>query len=324
MSLHRSRFPAAALALAGIVALLSASCGGGSSPSAPTPSTTVSPVPTPTPPTSGGVGASSCKLGSGDVNAECGKGTSRLIDAVFIAMDTLVQTKPQIFDKTQEAGAGTGQYLVLDKEAYLNGLVSNLTAAGFCAQRDPDDFNYERIQVKNENGFSENYDILTGSGYMRRNGIYYETCTPASFPVDRSDAPPAGSGCGAPYPPPIRRMNCKLHLRGTDYYTLDSTALVGLDVNYCAAIGYTDGRAECPVRLETSPERGPCEEWRVGYAKDTGLPGPTWTFNGKYCTGKESGCEHHPSNAYDILVYVSGTFTVCAQTGSCCSVVVER
>jgi hypothetical protein len=326
MSVRPSRGPVAAVAAVGIIAFSSLSCGGGSSPSTPTPSATVSPVPTPTPPTGGGgVGASSCSsLGNGDVNAECSKGSSRLIDAVLIAMDTLVQTKPQIFDKTQEAGAGTGQYLVLDREAYLNGIVSNLTAAGFCAQRDPDDFNYERIQVKSENGFSENYDVLTGSGYMRRSGIYRDTCTPASFPVDRGDAPPAGSGCGKPYPAPISRMNCKVHLHGQEYYSLDSTGIVGPDVAYCAEIGYTDGRSLCPVRMEGSPERGPCEEWRVGYAKDTGRTGPTWTFKGNYCTGKASGCENDPVNQYALLVYTAGTFTVCAQTGSCCNVIVER
>jgi len=61
-----------------------------------------------------------------------------------------------------------------------------------------------------------------------------------------------------------------------------------------------------------------------GLAEDTGRPGPTWTFNGKYCTGKESGCENHPQNQHALLVYTSGTFRVCAQTGSCCEVVVER
>ncbi len=324
MSLRPLPMPLAAVAIAGAFALLSASCGGGGSPSTSTPVTTVTPQPTPTPTPGGGVGSTSCPLGNGSVNAACSKGSSRLLDAVFTAMDTLVETKPQIFDKTQEAGTGTGQYLVLDKEAYLNGLVANLSAAGYCAQRDPDDFNYERIQAKNENGFSETFDVITGTGYVRRNGTYYETCTPSSFPVDRGDAPPAGSGCGKPYPAPISRMNCKVHLHAEDVYTLDSTAIVGPDVLYCAEIGYTDGRSLCPVRMENSPERGPCEEWRVGYAKDTGRTGPTWTFSGNYCTGKASGCENHPANQYELLVYVAGTFTVCAQTGSCCSVVVEK
>jgi hypothetical protein len=320
MSLRRRLLPLAAVAIAGTFALLSVSCGGGGSPSTSTPVTTVAPQPTPTP--GGGVGSTSCRLGNGTVGAECSKGSSRLLDAVFAAMDTLVQTKPQIFDKTQEAGTGTGQYLVLDKEAYLNGLVANLTAAGYCAQRDPDDFNYERIQAKNENGFSETFDVITGAGYMRKNGTYYETCTPSSFPVDRGDAPPAGSGCGQPYPPPISKMNCKKYLRSEDVWTLDSTAVVG-PASYCAEIGYTDGRALCPVRKEDSPERGPCEEWRVGYAKDTGRTGPTWTFNGNYCTGRASGCENHPTNQFELLVYVPGTFKVCAQAGDCCNVTVE-
>ena len=327
MPLRRRLLPLAAVAIAGAFALLIGSCGGGGSPSTSTPVTTVSPQPTPTPTPGGGVGSTSCPLGNGSVNAECvtgPRGSSRLTDAVLAAVDDLVVTKPQIFDKTQEAGAGTGQFLVLDKEAYLNGLVTSLTAAGYCAQRDPDDFNYERIQVKSENGFSETFDVITGNGYARRNaGIYWETCTPASFPVDRGDAPPAGSGCGKPYPAPITRMNCKVHLHAEDVSTLDSTAIVGPDAAYCAEIGYTDGRSDCPVRKEDSPERGPCEEWRVGYAKDTGRTGPTWTFKGQYCTGKASGCENHPTNQYALLAYVAGTFTVCAQTGSCCNVVVE-
>jgi hypothetical protein len=238
-------------------------------------------------------------------------------------MDRLVQQQPALFDKTDEAGVGTGQYRVLDKEAYLNSLVANLTAQGYCAQRDPDDYTYERIQVKNENGFSETFDVLTGTGFMRRSG-YVESCTPASFPIDRSGLPPAGSGCGAPYPPEISRMACKVHFAGGEFDTLDSTALVGPDWEYCAAVGFTDGRSICPVRPETSPERVPCENWRTGNAQDTGLPGPTWTFNGKFCTGKESGCEHHPSNAWALLVYVPGTFRVCAQTGACCTVDVQR
>ena len=305
-------------------ALFALSCGGGGSPSGSTPPVTPTPAATPTPPTGGGGGSAVCKLGNGSAAAECGKGSSRLLAAVFTAQDLLLQQKPQIFDKTQEAGDGTGQYMVLDKEAYLNGLVANLATGGFCAQRDPDDFNYERLQVKNENGFSENFDVLTGSGFMRRSGIYLETCTPSAFPVERGDAPPAGSGCGTPYPPPISRMSCKIHLYGQEYYSLDSTALVGHDQAYCTSVGFTDGRSLCPVRPEGSPERLACEAWRVGLAEDTGRPGPTWTFNGKYCTGKESGCENHPQNQHALLVYTSGTFRVCAQTGSCCEVVVER
>jgi hypothetical protein len=324
MTPFRRRTTAAAFATVGILSIGLLSCGGGGSPSTATPPTSV-PQATPTPPTGGGggVGASSCAIGNGNADTSCERSSSRLQSAVLLALDRLVKEQPQIFDKTQEAGIGTGQFLVRDKEAYLNGLVANLTAAGFCAQRDPDDFTYERIQAKNENGFSETFDVMSSGGFARTNGIYKETCTPASFPVTRGDLPPVGSGCGAPYPPPISRMNCKIHLYGSPAFTLDSTAQVGPDLNYCTAAGFVN-RATCPVRPEGSPERGPCEEWRVGYARDTGRPGPTWTVNGQFCTGEPSGCANHPENQYSLLVYKSGTYRVCSQEGSCCEVVVER
>ncbi|HUL75695.1 MAG TPA: hypothetical protein VL691_00395 [Vicinamibacteria bacterium] len=324
MRIFSNRIALAAVAAVGLIALQATSCGGGGSPSSATPPTTVKATPTPTPPTGGG-GSPSCTLGNGSPDAACEKGSSRLMNAVLAAQDLLVQQKPQIFDQTKESGAGTGQYLVLDKNAYLNGLVSNLAAAGYCAQRDPDDYAYERLQVKSENGFSENFDVLSSDDFMRRSkGIYLETCTPASFPVDRTGLPPAGSGCGAPYPPPISRMNCKWY-SGGDPTQLDSTAIVGPDSNYCASIGYDDGRSLCPVRKDGAPDKEACQEWRVGHAKDTGRPGPTWTnSSGDYCTGRASGCDNYPDNQFELYVYTSGTYTVCAQTGACCSVVVQK
>jgi len=45
---------------------------------------------------------------------------------------------------------------------------------------------------------------------------------------------------------------------------------------------------------------------------------------GQFCTGKASGCENHPTNQHQLLVYASGTDRVCAQTGACCSIEVQR
>jgi len=318
--------PWAALAAVGLIALQATSCGGGGSPSSATPPTTVKPQPTPTPPSGGSGGTpSSCPLGNGDPNAVCDTASPRLMSAILAAQDLLVQQKPQIFDQTKESGTGTGQFLVLDAEAYLNGLVANLIAAGFCAQRNPDDYAYQQIQLKNTNEFSEDFDVLLSTGHMRRNGDYRDTCTPASFPYDRTGLPPAGDGCGIPYPPPITLMSCKIYSHGVDHYQLDSTAKVGPDVNYCASIGYTDGRSYCPVRQDGAPDKAACEAWDVGHAKDTGRPGPTWTNpNGDYCTGPASGCDNYPDNQFELWVYTGGIYTVCAQTGSCCSVLVEK
>ena len=310
---------AAAGAIAAIaIALVAFACGGAAGPSGSTPPTTL-PQPSPTAPTGGGGVGAACALGPGDLNAECGKTDPKLLDAVIAAMDLLVKQSPHIFDKSSESGVNTGQYRVLDKEAYLTGLVANLVAAGYCAERDPDDGAYERILVKNENGYSENFDVLAGSApFMRRGGSYFETCTPANFPVERGGLPAPGSGCGYPYPAPVVQMNCKVHMFAQDVYTLDSTALVG-DKEYCDLVGFID-RDLCPVRPEWSSERVPCENWRLGNAKDTGRPGPTWTVGGQYCTGPDSGCANHPTNQHALLVYKRGSYTVCANSGACCTV----
>jgi hypothetical protein len=143
-------------------------------------------------------------------------------------------------------------------------------------------------------------------------------------PNPTSTPPPSASGCGDPVPPAISRINVKVHLRGADAWTLDSTPLVGPDPDYCRAIGFTDGRSFCPVRPEGNPQRTACETYATGIAKDTGRPGPTWTFQGHFCTGRASGCDNHPENQYQLLVYSGGTFQACAQNGVCGEVFADR
>jgi hypothetical protein len=126
--------------------------------------------------------ASSCPLGPGTVNTSCSarKGSLHLAE-VQGAIDRLVRTRPQLFDLEDESGAG--QYRVLDREAYLQAIVTELRASGFCAQRA---FDRETIQVKESNDLSEDFDVITSSGYVRRNA-YLTSCRPASFPVEPAD-----------------------------------------------------------------------------------------------------------------------------------------
>ena len=104
---------------------------------------------------------------------------------------------------------------------------------------------------------------------------------------------------------------------------LDSTPLVGPDADYCAKIGFTDGRSICPVRPEGHPEREACELYVTGRAADTGRPGPTWYRGGGFCTGPAAGCENHPDNQYQVLAYLGGTYKACARNGVCGEVVVD-
>ncbi len=180
MTSARGSFP---VALGAFVALAAWSCGGGSSPVAPA-SPTPAPVPTPTP-GDGGVSASSCPVGKGSVTAPCRKLSPRLLDAVEAAIDQLVREHPEIFNRADEDGANSGQYRVVQADAYLDGVIANLRAAGLCAERTMD---RERIVAKVTNDYSEEWDVLTSRGFIRRSRYsYVHTCTPASFPVDPQD-----------------------------------------------------------------------------------------------------------------------------------------
>jgi hypothetical protein len=328
MTVRRLLRPLALVAVGAIVFVIPSCGGGGGTPSNPS----TSPTPTPTPSSGGGGGTSaSCAIGPGSVDAECAKSGAKLWAHLETAMDLTIQQKPAVVDKSDAAVQGSDLYKVKDKPTFIDTTVDNLRKAGLCAQRDPADYLYERIQLKNENGYSETYDVISSDDYIRRgNGTYFETCTPSSFPVDLgSSVPPAGSGCGAPYPPEIYRFRVKVHLQNQDTATLDSTPLV-LDPQYCAQVGFTDGRVECPVRLEGSPERIPCENFAVGNAQDNGRAGPTWNRvtdanpGGTFCTGKSSGCANHETNQYALYAYASGWYRACGKNGACGSVYVER
>jgi hypothetical protein len=312
-------------ALAVVTAVGALSCGG-PSPSDSTPPVTTTPVTT-APAPSGA--AAACALGLGSVETSCAAGTPRHAELIETAINLLVREKPQLFEQGNVAIPNTDTYKVLDRETYLDGMVTNLRRQGACAERDTDDSAFERILVKTSNESSEAWDVLTPSSHVRRTWSgYLQSCSPASFPIERNslDIPPAGSGCGRPYPPRVSRFQCKVHVIGPEFYTLDSTPMVGPNIEYCASIGFTDGRSICPLRAEGSTDREACENWRVGKAKDTGRPGPTWTNEdtGQYCTGVESNCRNSDNTQYQLYVYRSGRFRVAAESGAYCIATVER
>ena len=157
------------------------------------------------------------------------------------------------------------------------------------------------------------------------------TPTPVPTATPDPDVPPVGSGCGQPYPPPISRFKVKVMYRLPEYYTVDSTPLVGPDIPYCTSIGFTDGRSICPVRPEDTPDREACELWRSGIARDTGKPGPTWTWiefgSGRtsFCSSApDAPCDHHPNGLFTVKAYRGGLYRVCTEAGACGEVEVER
>lgn len=150
------------------------------------------------------------------------------------------------------------------------------------------------------------------------------TPAPTPSPGPTPTPPPGSSSCGNPLPPPVTRMNTKIHLKGPNRWTLDTTPLVGPDSDYCRKIGFTDGRKYCPVRTEGSADREACEAYAIGKAKDTGRNGPTWYRDGRLCTGESSGCQNSDENQYQLWVYASGHYDACTRDDVCGGVDVSR
>jgi hypothetical protein len=149
--------------------------------------------------------------------------------------------------------------------------------------------------------------------------------TPAPTPTPRPTPQPTPSTSCSPAPPPISLMKVTVHLKNSDvYWTLDATPLVGPDGPYCAAVGFTDGRRYCTVRPDGDPLRAECEALAVGNARDTGRPGPTWTREGKYCTGPLSLCVNSPTNQYQLWIFKGGVYRACARGGPCGSVNADK
>lgn len=157
------------------------------------------------------------------------------------------------------------------------------------------------------------------------------TPTPTPDP-NATPAPPPETGseegaesCGKPLPPPLAKVNMNIYMPGAQNWVLDSTPIVGPDLAYCRAIGFTDGRSMCPVRPEGNPQRSACELYVMGRAKDTGRPGPTWYLDGHLCNGKASGCENNGDNQYMLNSYRGGVFKACGNVnGVCGQLVVQR
>ena len=162
------------------------SCSGGSPPSAPAPgpSATVaapSPSPTTAPSAPASPAAAACKYGKGDPDTFCARRNPALLGDVDAAIERLVQQHPDYFILTDQNGPGG--YKVLKPTEYHQGVVSNLQSAGFCAETDT-----LTVAVRNGIDFSEDYDILLGTGHVRRGGgSYRQTCTPPSFPLEAAD-----------------------------------------------------------------------------------------------------------------------------------------
>jgi hypothetical protein len=173
----------------GLVALvaLNLSCGGGSSsPTPATPPTTVAAVPSPSPTVAPSAApspsaATACRFGKGTPDTFCARRSAVMLGDIDRAIDRAIQAHPTFFNTGDSVGPGA--YRVLRSAEYHQAVVAELQAAGFCAETDT-----TTVSVRNGTEFSEDYDIILGTGHVRRgDGSYRQTCSPPSFPLDAAD-----------------------------------------------------------------------------------------------------------------------------------------
>jgi hypothetical protein len=159
-----------------VLALLAAlACGSGNSATPPTTSPTTTVASGPTPP----VGAPGCALGYGSGRFTCQGDIPGLLPQLDAAINKLIAQKPQLFNLNDPAAAGA--YQIYNVDAFYAGVIDNLTAAGMCGEVG---YFKENIWIKENNSYSENYDIVTAQNFIRRGPkSYLGTCTPANFPL---------------------------------------------------------------------------------------------------------------------------------------------
>ncbi len=141
----------------------------------PNPNGTPNPNPTPTPaPPSG----QSCGLGPGSGSGnDCPLERPSFLSDVEAAIDDVIREQPGLFDLRDSSGGCGNCYRVLDSDRYWAAVTAAIQRRGLCATNDG-----EELAVKNTNAWNDQYDIITGSGYVRRQlGAYRSTCYPAWF-----------------------------------------------------------------------------------------------------------------------------------------------
>jgi hypothetical protein len=134
-------------------------------PSAPGPN---NPPPNPEPPPDDENAPQSCKPAHETGNQRCPReGSSDFINVVFAAYDSLNRNRPDLVKNDQ---------IRVSEDDWAWAVVQEIRRRGYCAG-----MYAEEVSVRTSNAFSENFDVVTASGTVRRGeGAYRSTCYPAS------------------------------------------------------------------------------------------------------------------------------------------------
>ena len=166
-----------------LVMCAAAGCGGHpAAPQTPAPTPTPLPAPAPTPePTPAEIYGCGLPRGKG-LGRSCPRLNPSFHAEVEAAIERVIEEHPDYFDFRRARG-GPWSFRVRNPAAYNFDVVENLRKMGFCALDDG-----KEIAVKNDNSFSDQYQILSSDSFIiRGRPSYRATCFPAWDAI-----PPAG------------------------------------------------------------------------------------------------------------------------------------
>ena len=145
-----------------------------------------------------------------------------------------------------------------------------------------------------------------------RSPVVVASPTPVPTPTPAKSATlPPGMVCGYPTPPPMLRMNVKIHGYEGSRIVFDSKPIVPNTDGFCDKAGFGDWKYY-DTRPEGSPERTACDYLVTGISSQTDRWGPTWYYNGKPCGSDPTLCAHHPSEQFMTIGKAPGTYMACA------------
>jgi len=283
----------------------------------PTPQPTPTPVPTPTP-TPHPLG---CQAPQGMQWSGPGQVTTSAGPLVNKAMAELLGCRA---GSDCPHGEGPGEAAA---QRWMARVIAELRLRGLCAGQHEAGITDEIAVATQCEGPWEGYHVANygGGKVVWSPGAARPSWTPTagcSSPLPTPTPPPTPGPtpspgvCPAPTPGPLSKWEAKIHNRGPNWTTLDSTPLVGPDQDFCRAIGYTDGRRFCPPRAEGTAEAEirACNELVVGPR-----PYPLWFWNGQRVPPEGLEGVIHDDNPYHLLVrpQLHGTADVCGQNDTC-------
>ena len=108
----------------------------------------------------------------------CDSEDSKFLQTVDDAIEQLTKEHPEYFDLNDRRNENW--YRIVNGDGYIKGMEDVLRRKGLCARFDGDEIAVK--DVKDNNKFSEQFDIYYQGGYTRRGrGSYRASCYPAAF-----------------------------------------------------------------------------------------------------------------------------------------------